>query len=94
MTKKIVAFFGLFLIALVFAWAIINFLSDPTNLLAMFFVALFVLSIVGLVPLLFVIAWLKNENNIRERVKDVKARPLSPEFRRLLLEMVVHVLFR
>jgi len=44
--------------------------------------------------LFFMVAWLRNENNIRERIKQVNSGPLSPEFGQLLLETLVHVQFR
>ncbi len=93
MSTKIAIFLGAFLAALFFAGAIIIFLSDSNNPMALFFALGFIFLLVGVVPLLFVIAWLRNENNIRERIKDVRPGSFAPEFPQYLLETMWHVLF-
>jgi hypothetical protein len=61
MTRKFVVVLGRFAMAATIAGAILTFLSDPTHPhpLVMVFVALFILSILGLVPRLFILTWLR-----------------------------------
>jgi hypothetical protein len=93
--RKVATGLIIFLMALFFAIAILVFMSNPSYPLALLAVMAFLFLILAGVPSLFIAAWIKNENNIREKIKEGRTGS-STNLRQLAstLEMMIHILLK